>query len=383
MSIENYINQFAAAVASPYDEALRRKARGQKIIGWLLSDVPEELIHAAGAFPVGILVSNSNIRLADTHLQVWACSLMRSSLEMGLRGDLDFLDGIIIPHTCDTTRMMVGIWRKNCKTPYIENFLMPRQVNRPSARKYLIEELTRLKANLEQQTGEVITDDKIRASIRIFNENRRLLRQMFEIHTSHPELITSRQTYTIIKAAMYMDKEDHNQLLRDLIKELEQVLANTTVQSSSKVRLVISGGVWEPPEIMDLIEESGGIIVGDDLLTGSRYMGPDAVEDGDPLEALADRQLSKIPFGGFDNPENERRRFLVDLVHKSNAQGMVFLHLKFCEPENYDYNDMHEALDAAGIPNMRLETEYTNPSLGQIRTRMEAFIEMIGGDLIG
>lgn len=204
---------------------------------------------------------------------------------------------------------------------------------------------------------------------------------MFEIHTSHPEMISSRQAYTIIKAAMYMDKEDHSQRLRDLMKEMEPILAKAAVQVSSKVRLVISGGVWEPPEIMDLIEESGGVVVGDDLLTGNRYLGPDAVEEGDPLEALADRQLGKIPFGGYDNPETERRCFLVDLVQRSKAQGMIFLHLKFCEPENYDYNDMREALDLAGIPNMRIETEFTNLSLGQIRTRLEAFIEMIGGDL--
>ncbi len=151
-------------------------------------------------------------------------------------------------------------------------------------------------------------------------------------------------------------------------------------QPNSKVRLVISGGVWEPPEIMDLIEEAGGVVVGDDLLTGARYLGPDADEEGNLLEALADRQLKKIPFSGFDNQEYERRRFLVDLVNRSEAKGLVFLHLKFCEPENYDYNDMREGLNSVRIPNLRLETEFTNPSLGQIRTRLEAFIEMIGGD---
>ena len=382
MAIENYLSRFVAAVASPYEEACRRKANGQKVIGWLLTDVPEELIHAAGAFSVGILGCNNKIRLADTHLQVWACSLMRSSLELGLCGDLDFLDGVIIPHTCDTTRNLVGIWRKNCKTPYIDSFFLPRQVNRPSAHNYLIGELTRLKTNLEKLTGESITDEKIRASIRLFNENRSLLRRMFEIHVAHPGLISSRQVYTTIKAAMVMDKAVHNQLLRNLILELEQIVDESTGQSGSPIRLVISGGVWEPQEIMDLIEESGGVVVGDDLLTGARYMRPDVAEDKDPWEALADRQLHRIPYGCFDNQEFERRKFLVDLVRRSDAKGLVFLHLKFCEPENYDYNDMREALDLAEIPNLRLETEFTNPSLGQMRTRIEAFMEMIGGNSI-
>ena len=382
MAIEKLLSRFFAVVADPYSEAKKSKEQGQKIIGWLPTDVPEELIHAAGAFPVGILGANNNVRLADTHLQVWVCSLMRSSFEMGLRGDLDFLDGLIIPQTCDTTRAMVGIWRKNCRTPYVDSFLLPKQVKRPSARVYLVGELTRLRTELEQLTGKIITDETLSASIRLFNENRRLLRRMYEIHIDHRGLLTSREVYTVIKASMYMDKAEHNRILRDLIRAMEQKAAEAADKPASKVRLVISGGVWEPPEIMDLIEEAGGVVVGDDLLTGMRYLSPDADEAGNPLEALADRQLNKIPFGGFDNQNYERRQFLLNLVRNSEAAGLIFLHLKFCEPENYDYNDMREALNSVGIPNLRLETEVANPSLGQIRTRLEAFIEMIGGDPI-
>ncbi len=382
MAIEQILRQLTVIVAEPYTEARRRQAAGQKIIGCLLTDVPEELIHAAGAFPVGIMGSNAGVRLADAHLQVWACSLMRTSLDMGLRGELDFLDGIIIPHTCDTTRMMVGIWRHTCKTPYIDNFLLPRQVNRPSARDYLIGELARLRENLAQVTGQEITVEKIQASIRLFNENRRLLRQVMQLHAEHPGLLTTREAYTVIKAAMLIDKAEHNRLLQELIPQLEQKASSSAGATVVKTRLVISGAVWEPPEILDLIEEAGGVLVGDDFLTGARYLGPDAAEEDDPLAALADRQLQKIPFGGYDNPDAPRANFLVDLVRKAKADGLIFLHLKFCEPENYDYNDMHEALNGAGIPNMRLETEYINPTLGQIRTRMEAFIEIIGGGSI-
>lgn len=385
MAIEELLKLFDTVVADPYSEAKKRKEQGEKVIGWLPTDIPEELIHAAGAFPVGILGSISNIRLADTHLQVWACSLMRSSLEMGLRGELDFLDGLLVPQTCDTTRAMVGIWRKNCRTPYVDSFQIPKQVKRPSAREYLIGELARLKTELEQVTGNVITDDALGVSIQLFNKNRQLLRRMFEIHTEHPGLITSRAVYTIIKASMFMNKAEHNRILQDLIQAMEQKLAEKADKPNkpnSKVRLVISGGVWEPPEIMDLIEEAGGVVVGDDLLTGMRYLSPDGNEKGNPLEALADRQLNKIPFSGFDNQNYERRQFLLNMVRQSTAAGLIFLHLKFCEPENYDYNDMREALNSVGIPNLRLETEVANPSLGQIRTRLEAFIEMIGGNPI-
>ncbi len=379
MTIDS-LSIFTAALDSPYNEARQRKAQGQKVIGWLLTDMPEELIHAAGAFPVGILGSNNTISLVDSCVQVWMCSLMRSSLEMCLQGELGFLDGILIPQTCDTARMMVGLMRRNSRTPFFDIYQIPRQANRPSARVYLTGELKRLKNKLEQLTKETITDEKLRASIRLFNENRRLLRRMFGIHASYPGLLKSREAYSVIKAAMYMDKAEHNRLLRNLIKEMELKTGNMTGKSSSKVRLVVSGGVWEPPAIMDLIDEAGGIVIGDDLHTGARYLGPDVDEEDDVWTALVDRQLKRIPSAIFDNREQERRQFLIDLARRSDASGLLFWHLKFCEPENYDYNDMREGLNMAGIPNMRIETELINLTLGQIRTRLEAFIEMIGGE---
>lgn len=375
MAIEKILKRFYIATANPYDEAKRRKEQGQKVIGWLPTDVPEELIHAAGAFPIGILGTNANIRLADAHLQTWACSLMRGCLEQGLNGTLDFLDGLIIPHKCDTTRMLVGIWRHTVNTPYIDNYLLPRQVDRPSARTYLKGELARLKGNLEQAAGKLITDEALRASINIYNQNRRALRRLYEYHAQNTGAISSRALYTVIKAAMFMDKAEHTALVEELLQELSAI----TPVKDQRIRLAISGGVWEPPEILDMLEELGAVVVADDLLTGARYLGPDVALEADLLDAMAVRQLSKIPFGGFDSIIRERRAFLVETVKKAEAQGLLFLHLKFCEPENYDYNDMREAMNQAGIPNIRLETEYTNSSLGQASTRLQAFIEIMGG----
>ena len=376
MAIKELLDRFFSVAADPYAYAKKRKEQGKKVIGWLPTDVPEELIHAAGAFPVGILGNNDNIHLADAHLQTWACSLMRGCLESGLNGTLDFLDGIIIPHTCDTTRMLVGIWRHNLNTPYIDNYLMPRQVDRPSARTYLKGELARLKENLEKCTGKIITDEDLGASINIFNDNRTALSRLYQYHAANTGVISSRALYTVIKAAMFMDKAEHTALVKMLLQELARVVP----EKDDRVRLAVSGGVWEPPEIFDMLEELGAVVVADDLITGARYLEPNVSLTNDLLDALAVRQLNRIPFGGFDSSTRERRAFLVETAKRADVQGMIFLHLKFCEPENYDYNDMREAMTKAGILNTRLETEYGNTSLGQIRTRLQAFIEMTGGN---
>ncbi|MCL6611410.1 MAG: 2-hydroxyacyl-CoA dehydratase family protein [Peptococcaceae bacterium] len=351
--------------------------RRVKVIGWLLTDVPEELIHAAGALPFGITGGREGFSWADAHLQTWACSLARSCLGLGLQGKLNFLDGLVIPHTCDTTRNLGGIWKHVRPLPMMENYLLPRQVDRPSAKAYLTGELGRLKAKLEQCTRSGITAGKLQESISLYNLNRSLMRRLFARHVRDPETLGNRAIYNIIKSSMCMPKEEHNRLLIDLEQALSEGPRNTV--ENRHVRVALSGKVWEPPEIMDILDRGGAVVVADDLATGHRYIDADVSETGDPLDALAQRQLNRMPCGCFESGRRDRRRFLVDMVRKSGSAGIVFIHLKYCEPENFDYPDMKSACDSAGIPSVRVETELGNVSLGQLETRLQAFLEMIGG----
>lgn len=379
MADSSLFKQFYDAVADV--EGVAREWKKQNtgmVIGWLKTDVPEELIHAAGCLPLGIYGGKTGFDRVDAHLQPWACSLMRSNLSMALSGKLEFLDGLIIPHTCDTTRMLAGIWKHVRPFRYMENFFMPRQVDRPSARSYLLRELHRLKESIEAYAGCVITEDSLSKSIALYNQNRSLLRRLFSLHEQNPGLINCRDLYTVVKSSMVTPKEIHNRWLELLINVLEQDVREQPGSAGPKVRVVISGPVWEPPEIMDIIEQRG-TVVGDDLLTGYRYFAGDAPEGGNSLEALAHRQLNRIPFAGFDSAVNPRRNFLVDLARRKQARGVIFLHLKYCEPENYDYQDNKAALEREGFHSVRIETEVGGSSLEQVRTRIEAFLEMVGG----
>lgn len=122
-----------------------------------------------------------------------------------------------------------------------------------------------------------------------------------------------------------MDKAEHTALVKMLLQELVRVVP----KKDDRVRFAVSGGVWEPPEIFDMLEELGAVVVADDLITGARYLEPNVNLTSDLLGALAVRQLNRIPFGGFDSSAWERRTFLVDMVQKAGAEGLVFLHLKF------------------------------------------------------
>lgn len=377
--VDQILKQFYSVLEDPSGYVRRCKSeRKIKVIGWLLNDVPEELIHAAGALPYGITGNREGFSWADAHLQGWACSLMRSCLGMGIQGKLSFLDGLIIPHTCDTTRNLGGIWKHVRPLPLMENFLLPRQ-DRPSAKTYLIGELGRLKAKLEQCTRSEITARKLAESISLYNLSRSLMRRLFSYHVENPDIINNQAIYSIIKSSLCMPREEHNRLLAELNDALAWTPRGGT-ESGRYVRVALSGKVWEPPEIMDILDSGGAVAAADDLATGHRHLNADVSEAGDPIDALAQRQLNRIPFACFETRQYDRRRFLLDMVRESRAAGLVFIHLKYCEPENFDYPDMRDACESAGIPTVKVETELGNVNLGQLETRLQAFLEIIKGD---
>ena len=371
------LDYFNKIIKDPYQEAiLWKKETGGKVFGFILPDLPEELIHAAGFLPFGIYGGDKGINIADAHLQFWTCSYIRSSFAMALAGELDFLDGLIIPHKCDTSRMLMGLWQQKKPLPFMDNFRPPRQIERSSAKVYYMGELQRLKSKLEEYRGKEITLEELKKSIILYNNNRSMLRRLSDLHRETPALLSSRELYTIIKASMIIPREKLNTLLTQLIDELgkQQVQGNTP-----KVRLFISGTFLEPLEIADYIDEIDGVIVGDDLKNGSRYIFGDTAEEGDLLEGFITRQFSAMPSASFDTTGNPRGQFLVGEVKAKKADGVILLHLKYCEPENYDYYDMKQALDKAGIPAQKIETEFGETSLGQLQTRVQAFVEMLSG----
>ncbi|MFH1624807.1 MAG: 2-hydroxyacyl-CoA dehydratase family protein [Pseudomonadota bacterium] len=378
--MEEILDKLMGVAESPYREVKAWKDKGgKKVIGHFLTDVPEELIHAAGFLPASIIGSNEKVSKAESYVQDFACSLVKSTLELALNGDLDFLDGVIVPHICDSTRSFPLIWEIHASPPFFDYLRFPKKMTDPRARGYLVKELGRLRGELERLSGADVSDDTLRNSIRLYNSNRELLRTIYDLRKETPALLSAFQVFSIIKSSMFLPKEEHNDLLSRLIPELEAAKEQKPVHDG-RIKLFLSGKLWEPPQILDVIEGIGALIVGDDLFIGSRYINKDVSLDGDPIEALADRQINMIPFGGFFYPQNERLTFLLEMVRKNRADGVIFLHSKFCETLSYDYPDLKKQLEVEGIPSLMLETELQTTSLEQARTRLQAFAEMLGGN---
>ena len=394
------LDTLTEAREAPYTNWPDRYPR-HRAMGYFCTYVPEELIHAAGFVPVRIRSSGETPSLADAHLQSYTCALCRSALDQALRGDLSFLQGVVFAHTCDTLQALADIWRmsfqgnhKRSPLPdlYVETVVQPVNLASPNARPYLIAELQRFRRSLEEFTGQEISDQAIRASIESYNEKRRLLAQLYDLR----DRLTASELSAATSAGFIMPVEEYNPLLAELVELLaeEGVIIPPSLpepalslpkgrgwgrvdpQKPRPAGLILVGAVLDDPAILTLIEELGARIVGDDLCTGSRYFAQPVEAEGDPIAALADRYLHRLPCPAKYHPDHQPGGHLLKLVNDTKADGVVFVLPKFCDPHAFDYAMVKEKLDDAAVPHLRLEMEHAS-ALDQWRTRLQAFFEMI------
>jgi benzoyl-CoA reductase subunit C len=372
-TVMEHIKELRTVVDNPADYARTIKTGGKKIVGYMCTYAPEEIIHAAGAHPLRLFGSNRNILLADSHLQSYCCSLVRGVLEDALSGDLNYLDGMIFPHTCDSIQRLSDIWRLNIPYGFHLDVVLPVKLNTNSARDYLIDVLKRFRSDLEKSLQVKITDDDLKKSIALYNEIRSGLKKVYELKSDYPEIISGKDIYMLIKAAMIMERNDYLKILQSVIKELDKSGGN--VSKSKAKRLILSGGICNHPDIYSVVEEAGAVVIGDDLCTGSRYFSGHIDTAGDPITALANRYFERVICPAKHQDKNARAQNLIKIVKGGKAAGVIFIMLKFCDPHAFDYPYLKEALDKADIPSLLLEVEDQPPAQGQLKTRLEAFLE--------
>jgi benzoyl-CoA reductase subunit C len=352
-----------------------KETSGKKVIGYMCTYAPEELITAAGAHPLRLFGSNKNILLADGHLQSYCCSLVRGVLEDALGGDLKFLDGMIFPHTCDSVQRLSDIWRLNVPGAFHLDVVLPVKLDTPSAKDYFIDVLGRFRSDLEKALQVKITDADLKNSITLYNDIRGGLKKIYDLKSKNPESISGKDIYTLVRAAFIMDRPAYLKVLQNVIKEVEKA-AGPAKKETGK-RLVLSGGICSHPDIYSAIEEAGGVVVGDDLCTGSRYFTGPISTAGDPIAAIARRYWERINCPAKHQTNTGRAENLLQIVKDARAVGVIFLLLKFCEPHAFDYPYIQSALNAAGISHLLLEVEDQPLAQGQMKTRIEAFLEAL------
>lgn len=346
----------------------------RKVIGHLLPDTPEEIIHASGAVPFAIEGAGVPISHAQAHIPSYTCSHAMGALEMALRGDMDFLDGLVIPYVCDTTRNLFHIWQKTVTGFPCEFLRLPKRLDFEGVEDYLNGEFSRLFESIGQMTGKTASESDLQESVRLYNSGRKLQRRAFQKYWDDGDAWTFHRLRSIVASALVVPIEEH-------IKWMEALPWEEPKSKSDRSSIYAHGKVWDPPEIAEILDELDLMVAGDDMVTGYRTVAEDADEEIPPMDALVKRHLSKITYSGYHVNPNDYVNNFVTRVKQSDAKGVIFLNPKFCEAAAFDTPDFQKALEAESIPSLLLETSSSAAPIGQIKLRLEAFQEMITSGL--
>ena len=355
------------------------KEQGGKILGYYCSYVPEEIITAAGMMPYRMRATGSQTtELADAYMTRLNCSFVRHSFDMALRGDYDFSEGAVMVSCCDHSRRLFDNWKRYLKDDFFHFLPMPKKDGEAQAL-WFRDELASLKDHMEDRFNVTITDDKIREAIQQQNQTRALQRDLYELRKRKRPPITGAETLAVIVAGTAMPKEQYNTLLTELLDELK----HRETDGDYRARVMILGGILDDPAYLNVIEEQGALIVTDALCFGSKIFWENVKEDeDDPLLALSRYQIMGRPFcphslGVFP----KRVDFLMDLVKDFEVEGVIAQRMQFCDNWGFETEMLDKVMKEADIPFLKLEKEYLLGGMGQLRTRVQAFIETLEGGI--
>ncbi|RME48548.1 MAG: hypothetical protein D6791_02955 [Chloroflexi bacterium] len=372
--LEEVLAEFRDLVEDPDFPTVRRwREAGGKVLGHFQVYFPEEIAHAAGMLPVKIRGAQVEARRADSRFGSYLCSILKSSLELALTNRLE-MEMFVTHPICDAARNLAGIWARNM--PYPAQILyLPQNANSAYSARYLRDEYARLKRDVEEVAGREITDDDLRHSITVFNENRRLLHELYAIKRETPWLLSVEEAYILVAVGGMIPREEHNELLRSLIPQIKARPA----RKQDKIRVVFEGGFCEqPPLDMLRVVAQSCYVVDDDLLIGLRWILEDVATDGDPLFNLAEAYLEKSTYSPVQHDlRKPKEKMLLQRIENAGAEAAIVTAAKMCEPGLDEQVAYSKALDEANIPYFISEFEEKMTSFDHLQIQLETFVENI------
>ncbi len=373
-NLEKILGQFEYAAHHPSRMVEEWKNEtGGKAVGWLPIHGPEEIIHAAGMLPVGLWGGNVSINKAGEFLQAFCCSIMKAVMELALNGAYRKLDAIISPNTCDTMRCIPLMLEYALPHPPVIGLALPDHRKIEAGINYTADEYRKIAQELRKVGGREVTDEILALSIEVYNMHRQTMMNFFAIAEDHLDVITPYVRHMVIKSSFFVPKEKHTVWVKELIDELNQL----PVHEFTGTKVVVTGITEEPYELLKIMENFNIAIVSDDLAQGSRQFRTPIPAGNDPFDRLARKFAVFEGCSCVADPLKLRGSMLAEIAKEKQADGVIVLMMKFCDPEEYDYPFMKQDLDDAGVPHVYIESEQQMESLEQARTRLQAFTEMI------
>ena len=351
---------------------IEQKEKGRHLLGVFPAQYPKEILWALNVVPAEIWDPPMELTMAGTHLQPYICSVVKLGLELVLQGKCDFLDGFLFPHTCDSIQNMASVIydyigvNKPC---YF--FYHPKAPYGAAATEFYQNHLKELVQSLENQFGPM-NPEALRHRIQQGQRISALYHELYNLRAKDKLHVSNELFYHMVRLGEY-------QFPDDLIPELEGFLARHKVydKKNETPAVILSGVLPNPPEILSLLDNLEVRVAHDDFLIGSRRLLVPKNDLEDPFEQLAAAYFTMPPCSTKGSSIIERREYLLRLIDATGAKGVVFNVLKFCEPEWFDVPNLREELRNRKIPALVLDTDLNQGLSGQVKTRLEAFIEII------
>jgi benzoyl-CoA reductase subunit C len=377
MTIESQIAIYKEGEESPFARAAAWKdATGGKVVGCYPVYSPVELIHAAGMLPIGIIGGGNRLEIAhaDSRFQSFVCSIVKSTLELAMTDRIGFLDGIVFHSICDPARNLASVYKRNFPKVMVEYIHFPQNMTSPATIDYLTAEYRRLLKSYTELSDRPADDESLRQSIRVYNEQRALLRELYATRAAAPQNLSTVEAYVLTRIATLLPPEEHIAILKEALAEIRA----RDEKPKDRIKVVLEGSFCEQPplELIEGLEAAGCYILDDDFLIGWRFSTMDIPTEGDPVRNLAESYLRRSVYSGVKHDTRERKsKHLIDKVKETGAAAVVILAAKFCEPALFDYALYRQALEKAGIPHLYLEFEEKMWIFDKSRTEVETFVE--------
>ncbi|MGQ0681691.1 benzoyl-CoA reductase subunit C [Bradyrhizobium sp.] len=351
----------------------------RKVVGYMPIYVPREIIHAAGMLPLGIVGGGDQLEVihGDAYYQSYICRIPRSTIELGVSGRLDFVDGMLFPSICDVIRNLSGMWKLMFPKVYSRYFDVPQNYRDDIGGNFYVNELAELRHDLGELRGKPITDDELRASIAVYNENRRLIRELYGLRAERPWQAPAAEVYLMVRAGLLVPVEEHSDLLRDYLAAVRA--EERPVRDNCRV--VLTGMFCEQPplNLIKSLELSGCYVVDDDLLLVTRWLTGDVAVEGDPLRNLSNAFLhhSESTAAKYEPNQKEKGQHLVRAVKRTGAEGVIFAAPSFCDPALLERPMLQHVLKEAGIPYIAFKYAENSGQMQPIREQAGTFADSI------
>jgi benzoyl-CoA reductase subunit C len=352
---------------------------GRKAIGYMPVYVPREIVHAAGMLPVGILGGGDQLEViqGDAYYQSYICRIPRSTIELGLTGKLDVLDGMLFPSICDVIRNLSGMWQVMFKDKYVKYFDVPQNFEDGIGGDFYIHEMQLLREDLGKLAGKPISDDALRASIAVYNENRRAVRELYAYRAAKPWQAPTAEVYLVLRAGMVLPPEEHTKLVREYIAAADAVER----PKRDNARIVITGAFCEQPPLglIKSIEMAGCYIVDDDFMLVLRWLLDDVPVEGDPLLNLSQAFLhrSATTASKYEVRKEEKGQFLLHWAKKTGAEGVIFAAPSFCDPALLERPMLQAVLARYKVPYTAFKYAENTGQMAPIREQAGTFADSI------